>query len=175
MRRSVPFVSLVVTAVLLAIAPAASAETFTETVPRLQRAPIEKACGAMEVTATDRNELTATSTFDEKTLIRRTITGRQLTLFEWLNGGSIEIETLGTRTITRNADGTYSLVHRGTGYWYDTGTLSETPQLTRYTGTVRSVGEYDSTTFTFTPIRTTFSGVTADICEMLVAGLKARH
>ena len=62
MRSVVPSLrSASISARSTSVAPAASAETFTETVPRLQRAPIEKACGAMEVTATDRNELTATS------------------------------------------------------------------------------------------------------------------
>jgi hypothetical protein len=176
MRRSVSLVSIVTVAVLLAVAPAASAEVSIESVPRLQSAPVEKACGGMDVVATDRNELTATSTYDERELLSRKITGRQLTLFEWVNSGnSIEIETLGTRTITRNADGTYTLVLRGTGYWYDDGSLSGAAQLLRFTGTVRSVGEYDAGTFRFTPTTTTINGVTASICEMLVTGLKARH
>ena len=176
MRRPVSFVPLVAVALVLAVAPVASADTVTETVPRLNAAPVEKACGGMDVVATDRNELSATSTYDERILLGRRITGRQVTLFEWVgSGNAIEIETLGTRTITRNADGTYTLAHRGTGYWYDDGSLSGTAQLVRYTGTVRSVGEYDAGTFTFTPIDTTITGVTASICDMLVAGLKARH
>ena len=176
MRRSVSFVSFVAIASVLAVAPAASAETVVESVPRVASGPVEKACGGMDVVATDRNDLSATSTYDERTLLSRKITGRQVTVFEWRNSGNaIAIETLGTRTITRNADGTYTLVHRGTGYWYDDGTLSGTAQLIRYTGTVRSVGEYDAGTFTFTPIDTTINGVTASICDMLVTGLKARH
>jgi len=176
MRRSVPFVSLVAVALILAAVPAAAAETIVEKVPRLEAAPIEKACGGMEVVASDRNDVSATSVYDDRILLSRRITEKQITVFEWPNGSApIPIETLGTRTITRNADGTYTLVHRGTGYWYDTGTLSETPMLIRFTGTVRSVGEYDAGTFTFTPIETSISGVTASICEMLVAGLKARH
>jgi hypothetical protein len=178
MRRTVPFVSLVV-AVVLAVAPAASAVTVvTESVPRLELAPVEKACGGMEVVATDRTDLSATSTYDDRTLLSRRISGRQVTLFDRVGSGggaSISIETLGTRTITRNADGTYTLLYRGTGYWYDDGNLSGTAQLVRFTGTVRSVGEYDAGTFTFSPIETTITGVTASICDMLVNGLKARH
>ncbi len=178
MRRTVPLVSLVVV-VLLAVASGASAlTTLTESVPRLAAAPLEKACGPMEVVASDRNDLSATSTYDDRTLVSRRMSGRQITLFERVGSGggaSISIETLGTRMITRNADGTYTLVYRGTGYWYDDGNLSGTAQLIRFTGTVRSVGEYDAGTFTFSPIDTTITGVTASICDMLVNGLKARH
>ena len=176
MRRSVPFVSLLAVTLVLAAASVAVAETVTETVPRLNATPVEKACGGMEVVATDRNEVLATTVYDGRDVLSRRITGKQITVFEWPNGSApIPIETLGARTITRNADGTYTLVHRGTGYWYDTGSLSDTPLLIRFTGTVRSIGEYDAGTFTFTPIDTTISGVTASICDMLVAGLKARH
>ena len=176
MSHPVPFVSLLAASLALAVAPVASAGTVTETVPRLNAAPVEKACGGMEVVATDRNEILATTVYDGRDVLSRRITGKQITVFEWPNGSApIPIETLGPRTITRNADGTYTLAHRGTGYWYDDGSLSGTTQLVRYTGTVRSVGEYDAGTFTFTPIDTTISGVTASICDMLVAGLKARH
>lgn len=182
MRRSVPVVSLVVAALALGVvlAPgAAAAEVSIESVPRLLAAElnVEKSCGGMQITATDRNQISATSTYDDRDLVSRRITARQVTVFEWVNAGStpIPIETLGSRTITRNADGTYTLVMRGTGYWHDDGSLSGDPQLVRFTGTVRSIGEYDAGTFTFRPIETTITGITAPICEMLVQGLKARH
>ena len=177
MRRAVPMVSLVV-AFALAFVPAAAAEVSVESVPRLLEAElnVEKSCGGMQVTATDRNQVTATSTYDERELLSRRITERQITVFEWANGSTpIAIETLGTLTITRNPDGTYTLVQRGTGYWYDDGSLSGDPQLVRFTGTVTSIGEYDASTFTFRPIETTITGIPAPICEMLVLGLTARH
>ncbi len=179
MRRVVPMVSLVVAFALASVPAAAAAEVSVESVPRLLEAElnVEKSCGGMQITATDRNQVTATSTYDERELLSRRITERQITVFEWVNAGStpIAIETLGTLTITRNADGTYTFVQRGTGYWYDDGSLSGDPQLVRFTGTVTSIGEYDASTFTFRPIETTITGITAPICEMLVLGLKARH
>jgi hypothetical protein len=178
MRRSVSFASLLTIAALLVGAPVASAaDVSVESVPRLQTFGIEsKACGGMDnVFATDRNEITATSTYDDRTLLKRTITERQVTVFEWFNSGtSIPIETIGSRTLTRNDDGSYTLVLRGTGYWYDDGSLSGTPQLLRFTGTVRSVGQLVDN-WTFVPETTQITGVTASICEMLVTGLKARH
>jgi hypothetical protein len=178
MRRSASLVSLVVAA-LLALAPvAAAADVVIDTVPRLQTFAIEsKACGGMtDIVATDRNTITATTTYDEKTILARTITESQVTVFE-RNGIQIPIETLGTRTLTRNGDGSYTLFLRGTGYWYDDGSLSGTPQLLRYTGTIRSVGDLAEDNWTFKPYpgRTTIKGVTASICEMLTSGLKARH
>ncbi|HSL12370.1 MAG TPA: hypothetical protein VLA82_13750 [Actinomycetota bacterium] len=179
MRRSALLVSLVASIALVVLAPAAAAaDVSVESVPRLQATPLgSKTCGGMEVVATDRNDIAATSTYDDRTLLSRTITQSQITVFEWFNAGTaIPIETLGSRTLTRNADGTYTLVLRGSGYWWDDGSLSGTPQLLRYTGTVRSVGELaDNWTFKPLPNATTIKGVTASICEMLVAGLKARH
>ena len=179
MRRAVPIVSLVI-ALVLAVVPAAGAdEVSIESVPRLlaTQLNVEKSCGGMQITATDRRQITATSTYDERDLVSRRITARQVTVFEWVNAGStpIAIETLGTRTITRNADGTYTLELRGTGYWHDDGSLSGDPQLVRFTGTITSIGLYDAGTFTFSPIETAITGITAPICEMLVLGLKARH
>jgi len=179
MRRPASLVSLVVAAVLALAPAAAAADVVVDSVPRLETFAIEsKACSMDNVVATDRNTITATSTYDDRTLLKRTITQSQVTVFEWTNSGTqIPIETLGTRTLTRNADGSYTLVLRGTGYWYDDGSLSGTPQLLRYTGTIRSVGELAEDNWTFKPYagRTTIKGVTASICEMLVAGLKARH
>ena len=180
MRRAVPIVSLVAIALVLAVAPASgAADVSVESVPRLlaTQLNVEKSCGGMEITATDRNQISATSTYDGRDLLSRRTTAPQVTVFEWVNSGStpIPIETLGTRTITRNTDGTYTLVQRGTGYWHDDGSLSGDPQLVRFTGTIRSIGEYDAGTFTFRPIATTITGITAPICEMLVLGLKARH
>jgi threonine dehydrogenase-like Zn-dependent dehydrogenase len=157
------------------VTPSWATTTITETVPRRIEAPIEKAC-PFEVTATDRSEQTARSTNDDaRTLLTRTISGRQLTLFERSEGHQVVIESLGTVTITRRSDGTYSYMHRGTGVWFDDGSLSGTAELLRFTGTVRAVGVYDASTYTFQPMRRTIGGVTASICEMLVSGLKTRH
>lgn len=151
--------------------------TLNEYVPRRDRLPVEKAC-PFEVVASDRLEQTATSVFtDDAVLLKRTIKGKQLTALEWVNSGvlPVEIETVGTSTITRNADGTYTLVQKGSGFWFDDGSLSKTAEFLRFTGTVRAVGEYDAKSFVFQPISRSISGVTAPVCEMIEVGLKTRH
>src|SRR5687767_2378893 len=58
------------------VTPSWATTTVTETVPRRIESPIEKAC-PFEVTATDRSEQTARSTYDDtRTLLTRTISGR---------------------------------------------------------------------------------------------------
>lgn len=148
-----------------------------EFVPRRELTPFEKAC-PFEVTASDRSVQRATSTFsdDHVTLLKRTISGSQQTVFEWVNSGSmIAIETIGGTTITRNDDGTYALVQKGSGFWLDDGSYSGTAELIRFTGTVSAVGYYDAKSFTFQPISRTINGVTSPICEMLLTGPKTRH
>jgi len=176
MRRIMPFLTIVVTMLAMS-APAWASITLKEYVPRRDATPLEKAC-AFAVVATDRSVQRATSVFtdDGLTLLKRSISGSQQTVFEWVNSGStVTIETIGGTTITRNDDGTYTLVQKGSGFWFDDGTYSGIAELTRFTGTVRAVGYYDAKSFTFQPISRTISGVTSSICEMLVTGLKTRH
>jgi hypothetical protein len=175
MRRILLTVTITL-ATLAMSAAALAASTVTEIVPRRDRTPIEQAC-PFEVVASDRLEQIATSRYadDRDTLLARTIKGKQHTVFEQANGSTIEIETLGSTSITRNADGTYALVQRGSGFWFDDGSLSGTAELLRFTGTVRAVGAYDATTFSFQPIAREIDGVTSSICDMLVTGLKTRH
>jgi hypothetical protein len=66
-------------------------------------------------------------------------------------------------------------VQRGSGFWFDDGSLSGTAELLRFTGTVRAVGVYDAAAFTFQPIVREIDGITSSICDMLVTGLKTRH
>ena len=176
MRRILLGLTIAVTMLAMS-APAWASITLKEYVPRRELTPLEKAC-PFEVVATDRSVQRATSTFtdDGTTLLKRSISGSQQTVFEWVNSGStIAIETIGGTTITRNDDGTYTLVQKGSGFWFDDGTYSGTAELIRFTGTVRAVGYYDAKSFTFQPISRTISGVTSPICEMLVTGLKTRH
>ena len=176
MRR----ILIAVTVALATLATSAAAlavSTVTEIVPRRDRTPIEKAC-PFEVVASDRLEQTATSRFadDRDTLLARTIKGKQRTVFEQTNGATIEIETVGSTSITRNADGTYTLVQRGSGI------LVRRRQPLRHGRAVavhrapcESIGGYDATAFTFHPITRQIDGITSSICDMLVTGLKTRH
>ena len=176
MRRILLGLTIAVTMLAMS-APAWASIILEEYVPRRDATPLEKAC-PFEVVATDRSVQRATSVFtdDGLTLLKRTISGSQQTVFEWVSSGStITIETIGSTTITRNGDGTYTLVQKGSGFWFDDGTFSGTAELVRFTGTVRAVGYYDAKSFTFQPIIRTIRGVTAPICDMLVTGLKTRH
>ena len=176
MRRILLGLTIAVTLLAMS-APAWATITLKEFVPKRDGTLLEKAC-SFEVLATDRSVQRATGTFtdDGTTLLKRSISGSQVTVFEWFNSGStIAIETIGGTTITRNADGTYTLLQKGSGFWFDDGTYSGTAELIRFTGTVRAVGYYDAKSFTFQPISRTISGVTSSICEMLVTGLKTRH
>ena len=176
MRRILLGLTIAVT-VLAMSTPAWATITLKEFVPKRDAALLEKAC-AFEVVATDRSVQRATGIFtdDGTTLLKRSISGSQVTVFEWFNSGStIAIETIGGTTITRNDDGTYTLVQKGSGFWFDDGTYSGIAELVRFTGTVRAVGYYDAKSFTFQPVSRTINGVTSSICEMLVTGLKTRH
>ncbi len=176
MRRILLGMTIAVT-VLAMNAPAWATITLKEFVPRRDATPLEKAC-SFEVVATDRSVQRATGIFtdDGTTLLKRSISGSQQTVFEWVNSGAtVSIETIGSTTVTRNDDGTYTLVQKGSGFWFDDGTYSSTAELIRFTGTIRAVGYYDAKSFTFQPISRTITGVTSSICEMLVTGLKTRH
>ena len=175
--RKILLATTIAVTVLAMSAPAWASITLKEFVPRRDAASFEKAC-PFEVMATDRSVQRATGIFtdDGTTLLKRSISGSQETVFEWVNSGStIAIETIGGTTITRNTDGTYTLVQKGSGFWFDDGTYSGTAELIRFTGVVRAVGYYDAKSFAFQPISRTISGVTSPICEMLVTGLKTRH
>lgn len=181
MRR----ILLVPTALVLMLAmtaPAWADITLKEIVPRRENAKFEKVCdddGApIDITASDRQEQRATSTFSDDMLVlfSRTISGKQVTVFQWgTDGPTTPIETVGTTSISRNEDGTYTLVQKGSGFWFDDGSFSEIAELVRFTGTVTAVGYYDAKSFTFQPISRTFSGITAPMCPMLEVGLKTRH
>ena len=175
MRRSLMSLTIALATVAL-VAPAWAATTITEVVPRRVSAPVDKEC-QFEVVADDRLEQKASSSFDDsRTLLKGAISGKQVTVFERVGpANTIEIESLGSTTITRQSDSTYTLVQKGSGFWFDDGSLSGTPELLRFTGSIRAVGYYDAATFTFQPVTRTISGVTSSICEMLVTGLKTRH
>ena len=49
------------------------------------------------------------------------------------------------------------------------------PKLVWCTGRVSSVGDFDPETLTFVPRTQIRSGITSNVCEMLVTGLKTRH
>jgi hypothetical protein len=44
-----------------------------------------------------------------------------------------------------------------------------------FSGRVESVGSFDPKSLRFDPVTQVRSGISSDVCEMLVTGLKTRH
>ena len=67
------------------------------------------------------------------------------------------------------------MVQKGSGLAVVPSGDPEGPKLVWFTGAVTSVGIFDAKTLTFVPDTQVRSGISSNICEMLVTGLKARH
>jgi hypothetical protein len=89
--------------------------------------------------------------------------------------GSLTFGTIGTTVVTANADGTWTMVQKGTGLAVVPSSDPAGPKLVWFTGRVTSVGTFDSKDLTFVPQSQVRSGIDSNICDMLVAGLKTRH
>jgi hypothetical protein len=89
--------------------------------------------------------------------------------------GSLTFETIGTTVVTANADGTWTMVQKGSGLAVVPPGDPSGPKLVWFTGRVTSVGSFDAKTLTFVPQSQVRSGIDSNICEMLVTGLKTRH
>jgi hypothetical protein len=89
--------------------------------------------------------------------------------------GSLTFGTIGTTVVTANADGTWTMVQKGTGLAVVPSSDPAGPKLVWFTGRVTSVGTFDSKDLTFVPQSQVRSGIDSNICEMLVTGLKTRH
>jgi hypothetical protein len=89
--------------------------------------------------------------------------------------GDLTFQTIGSTVVTANADGTWTMVQKGSGLAVVPRDDPEGPKLVWFTGRVTSVGEFDAKTLTFVPTSQVRSGLASNVCEMLVTGLKARH
>jgi hypothetical protein len=89
--------------------------------------------------------------------------------------GSLTFGTIGTTVVTANADGTWTMVQKGTGLAVVPSSDPAGPKLVWFTGRVTSVGTFDSKDLTFVPQSQVRSGIDSNVCDMLVAGLKTRH
>jgi hypothetical protein len=177
MRRSIVLATLTATLTLLAL-PARAADTTKETHPLTARQGVvlTGVCG-FPVQLDERGGLVVTTTFDaSKTPIRYDITGSQTTLLTNLaNGKALLFGTIGRTTIVPNADGTATVTQAGSGLAIDQGLTSGDPTLAWFTGTVSSTGVLDAKTLLLEVASQRRVGLSSDICEMLVSGLKTRH
>jgi len=89
--------------------------------------------------------------------------------------GTLTFQTIGSTTVTQNADGTWTQVQKGSGIAVVPKTDPAGSKLVWFTGRVASVGTFDPKTLEFVPTSQTRSGIDSNICEMLVTGLKTRH
>ncbi|MGE5227066.1 MAG: hypothetical protein ACM3OO_09350 [Planctomycetaceae bacterium] len=176
MRRTVVSLVLALATLLTVAAPPSSALTKAVTnLPALKGFVLPGACFDGDVTLTERKERTLTTFLDGKTVVKYVIGGGQTTLFENEAGAQLTIDTTGTTTLTPNGDGTWTSVQQGSGWALVPPSDPTGPTLVWFTGTVTSVGTLDEKTFAFDPATQTRSGITSDICLMLVSGLKIRH
>ena len=177
MRRSLALTALTATLCILAL-PASAAVTTKETHPLTARQGVvlTGVCG-FPVQLDERGGLVVTTTFDaSKTPIRYEISGTQTTLLTNLaNGKALLFDTLGRTTIVPNADGTATVTQVGSGLAIDEGLTSGDPTLAWFTGTVTSTGILDPKTLLLQVTSQQRDGLSSDICEMLVSGLKTRH
>jgi len=89
--------------------------------------------------------------------------------------GELTFSTIGSTVVTQNPDGTWTQVQKGTGIAVVPASDPTGPTLVWFSGTVTSIGTFDPKTLDFVPTSQTRSGSQADICGMLVTGLKTRH
>jgi hypothetical protein len=89
--------------------------------------------------------------------------------------GQLTFSTIGSTTVTQNADGTWTQVQKGSGIAVVPVSDPTGPTLVWFSGTVTSVGTFDPKTLEFVPTTQTRSGTQSNICGMLVTGLKTRH
>jgi hypothetical protein len=89
--------------------------------------------------------------------------------------GVLTFETIGSTVVTANGDGTWTMVQKGTGIAVVPRDDPEGSKLVWFTGRVTSVGTFDPKALSFVPQTQTRTGISSNICEMLVTGLKHRH
>ena len=177
MRRLVSVMALIATMCLLAQPAHAAAGTTRFTQPLTARHVVLATVCPFPVQLDERGGLIVTTTYDAaKTPIRYDLTGTQTTLLTNLaNGNALLFDTLGRTTIVPSADGTADVTQVGSGLAIDQGLTSGDPTLAWFTGTVTSTGVLDAKTLLLEATSQQRIGLSSDICEMLVSGLKTRH
>lgn len=89
--------------------------------------------------------------------------------------GVLTFETIGSTVVTANGDGTWTMIQKGSGLAVVPPGDPIGPRLVWFTGRVTSIGTFDSKTLEFIAQSQVRSGISSNICQMLVSGLKTRH
>ena len=156
MRRLISVMALTTTMCLFAQPAHATAGTTKVTQPLTARHVVLASACPFPVQLDERGGLIVTTTYDAaKTPIRYDLTGTQTTL------------------LTNLANGKVTQV--GSGLAIDEGLTSGDPTLAWFTGTVTSTGVLDAKTLLLEVTSQQRVGLSSDICEMLISGLKTRH
>ncbi|HET9311994.1 MAG TPA: hypothetical protein VFP41_12325 [Actinomycetota bacterium] len=182
MRRTTILLLLVGSVVLgvgtVSPAQAAGGSTKVEPLPAADAYVIENVC-EFPVAYTDRGGRTLTTRYDRAgRIVSRTITGTSTVELRNLATDATESFEISERTtIVYHGDGTATVVQIGSsGIALDPGTSTRTPDLIWYGGLVLSRGTLDERTLLFVDVtHQRRVGVEADICDILVSGLKPRH
>jgi hypothetical protein len=171
-RRSLLFV-LAALAVLALPAPA-QASTRVPFVGPARSYTLDRVC-AFPVSAQERSGHPGFLTLDDTgNVVQVEYRGSYDTVLS-SSHGQLTFQTIGSTMVTRNADGTWTQVQRGTGIAVVPASDPAGSKLVWFTGVVTSIGTFDPKTLDFVPISQTRSGIDSNICEMLVTGLKTRH
>ena len=172
MRRSLMF--LLAGLAVLGLAAPAQATTRVPFVGPARSYTLEGVC-AFSITAQERQSHPGFLTLDDNgNVIKVEYQGSYDTVLS-SSHGQLTFQTIGSTTVTQNADGTWTEVQRGTGIAVVPSSDPAGSKLVWFTGVVTSVGTFDPKTLDFVPTSQTRSGIDSNICEMLVTGLKTRH
>lgn len=178
MRRAVSSVVVLAVAASIGFAVPASATTRVVTnLPPQQGVVVPDACDLQTITMTERSERVLTITYgDDGSIVRYDVRGPQTTEFTNEVGATVTIETTGTATYVRNDDGSWTQTLRGSGPVLVPSSDPIGPTLLWLTGTAVSVGRFwDEKGLLFTLQTQVRDGISSNICEILVTGLKTRH
>jgi YD repeat-containing protein len=157
---------------------AAGGSTKVEPLPAADGYVIENVCD-FPVAYTDRGGRTLTTRYDRTgRVVSRTITGTStVELRNLATDANESFEVSEITTIVYHRNGTATVVQLGSsGIALDPGTSTRRPDLVWYGGLVRSRGTLDERTLLFVDVtHQRRVGIEADICDILVSGLKPRH
>jgi hypothetical protein len=174
-RRSSLAVTLMALVATVAISsPAAALVRVAYTAPPQYYEYAEGTVCPMAIQLTERDGHTMVSSYEGDSIVRTDISGSVTTEIT-SSLGALTFESLGTTTVTPNADGTWTMVQKGSGLAIVPRGDPEGPALVWFTGRVTSVGAWYEKTLTFEATSQVREGLAANVCDMLVAGIKTRH
>jgi hypothetical protein len=161
-------------AIVLSSALPAQALTRVPFVAPPQIYSLEGVC-PFRVDAVERDPHEGIQVFDGHELVEVRYSGAFTTVLTSQLGATLDFDTIGSTDVTNNGDGTWTQVQLGSGLAVVPASDPTGPKLVWFSGRVESVGSFDPKSLRFDPVTQVRSGISSDVCEMLVTGLKTRH